>query len=122
MPGAASTGAGAVDVGAAGYGVLRGAVDAVSGAVAAAGDVCTRASTLLGLVHEHLMPEGRRVPDGLDSRIAAFDPGGRLLEELVGENVVSGLATSLVVLMGHGISIDDSLVATLPDYNKEQSA
>ena len=32
MPGAASTGAGAVEVAAAGSGVLRGAVDAVSGA------------------------------------------------------------------------------------------
>ena len=97
-------------------------MDAESGAVAAAGDVCARASTLLGLVHEHLMPEGRRVPEGLDARIAAFGPGGRLLEDLVGENVVSGLSTSLVVLMGHGISIDDSLVATVHDYTKEQSA
>ena len=68
------------------------------------------------------MPEGKRVPDGLDSRVAAFGLGGHLLEELVGENVVSGLATSLVVLMGHGIYIDDSLVATVPDYTKEQSA
>ena len=60
-------GAGAVEVAAAGSGVLRGSVDAMSGVVAAAGDVCARASTLLGLVHEHLMPEGRRVPEGLDS-------------------------------------------------------
>ena len=106
---------------ASGSGVLRGAVDSMSGVVVVAGDFCTRASTLLGLVHEHLMTEGRRVPEGLDSRIAAFGPGGRLLEELVGENVVSGLATSLVVLMGHEISIDDSLVETVPDYTKEQS-
>ena len=121
MLGAASTGAGAVDVAAAGSGVLRGAVDAMSGAVPAAGDVCARASTLLGLVHEHLMPENKKVPDGLDSRVAAFGPGGSLFEELVGENVVSGLATSLVVLMGHGISIDDSLVETIPDYTDEQT-
>ena len=114
-------GAGAVEVAAAGSGVLRGAVDAVSGSVAAAGVVYARASTLLGLVHEHLMTQGRWVPEGLDSRIAAFGPGGRLLEELVRENVVSGLPTSFVVLMGHGISIDDSLVATVPRYTKEQS-
>ena len=44
------------------------------------------------------------------------------LEHISNKNVVSGLATSLVVLMGHGISIDDSLVATMPNYTKEQSA
>ena len=122
MPDAASAGASAVEVAASGSGVLRGAVDAMSGAVAAAGDVCARASTLLGLVHEHLMPENKQVPDGLDSRVTAFGPGGSLLEGLVGENVVSGLAKSLVVLMEHGVSIDDSLVATVPNYTKEQSA
>ena len=67
VPGAASTGASAVKVAASGSSVLRGAVDAMSGAVAAAGDVCVWASTLLGLVHEHLMPENMKVPDGLDS-------------------------------------------------------
>ena len=34
---------------------------------------------------------------------------------------MSGLSTSLVVLMGHGISIDDSLVETIPNYTDEQS-
>ena len=57
MPGAASAGARAVEVAASGFGVLRGAVDAMSGAVAAARGVCARASTLVGLSHEYLMPE-----------------------------------------------------------------
>ena len=122
MLGAGSVGAGPVEAAATGFGVLRGAVDAVSGAVVAAGDVCARASTLLGLLHEHLMSEGTKVPKGLDSRIAAFGPGGGLLEELIRENMVSGLATSFVVLMGHVVSIDDSLVATVPRYTKEQRA
>ena len=114
-------GARAVEAAASGSGVLRGAVDAMLGAVAVARGVCGRASTLVGLVHEYLMPEDEKLPAGLDARVAAFGPGGSLLEGLVGENVVSGLSTSLVVLMGHGITIDDSLVETIPDYTKEQS-
>src|SRR3954467_5775143 len=102
-------------------GVLREAVDAMSGAVAAATDVCSRASTLVGLAHEHLMPEGEKVPAGLDARVSAFGPGANLLEGLVAENVVSGLSTSLVVLLGHGISIDDSMVEAIPDYTNEKS-
>ena len=57
-------------------GVLQGAVDAVAGAVAVVGDVCARASDLLGLAHEHLMPEVSKVLDGLDARVAAFGPKG----------------------------------------------
>src|SRR3954462_15247822 len=93
----------------------------MSGFVAAATDVCSRASTLIGLVHEHLKPEGTKVPDGLDAHVSAFGPGANLLEGLVAENMVSGISTSLVVLMGHGISIDDSLVEAIPDYTKAQS-
>ena len=122
MLAAGSVGAGTVEAAAAGSGVLRGAVDAVSGAVVAAGDVCARASTLLGLLHEHLMPEGTKVPEVLDSRVSAFGPNGGRLEELIRENVVSGLATSFVVLLGHGIPIEDSLVDSVPRYTKEQSA
>ena len=114
-------GVGAVEAAAAGSSTLRGAVDALSGVVVAAGDVCARASTLLKLLHEHLMPEGTKVPEGLDSRVATFGPDGGRLEELVRENVVSGLATSFVVLLGHGIPIEDSLVDSVPCYTKEQS-
>ena len=32
---------------------------------------------------------------------------------------MSGSSTALAFLMGHGISIDDSLVKTIPDYSKE---
>ena len=106
---------------ASGSGVLRGAVDAMSAAVDVAKWDCARASTLVGLVHQHLMPENVKVPAGLDARVAAFGNGGDLLEDLVGETVVSGLSTSLVVLMGHGVAIDDSLVETVPDYTDEQS-
>ena len=94
-------------------------MDAVAGAVAAVGNVCARASDLLGLAHEHLMPEGSKVPDGLDARVAAFGPKGGRMAELVAESVVSGSSTALAVLMGHGISIDDSLVKTIPDYYEE---
>ena len=111
-----------MEVAASGSRVLRGAVDAMSGAVAVAKDVCTQASNLVGLAHEYLMPEGTKVPAGLNTRVAAFSPGGKRLEALVAENVVSGLSTSLVVLMGHGTSIDDSLVETIPDYTDEQCA
>ena len=109
-----------MEVAASGSGVLRGVVDAMSGAIAVAKGVCARASTLVGLAHEYLMLEGEEVPAGLDARVAAFGPDGKRLEGLVAENMVSGLSTSLVVLMGHGISIDDSLVETIPDYTNEQ--
>ena len=41
--------------------------------------------------------------------------------ELVAESMVSGSSTALTVLMGHGVSIDDSLVETVPVYTDEQS-
>ena len=115
-------GVSATEVVASGSGVLRGAVDAMSTAVDVAKGVCARASTLVRLAHEYLMPEDEKVLAGLDARVAAFGPDGKLLEGLVSENVVSGLSTSLVVFMGHGITIDDSLVETIPGYTDEQSA
>ena len=59
------------------------------------------------------------MPDGLDARVAAFVPKGKRMVELVAESVVSGSSTALAVLMGHVISIDDSLVKTIPDYSVE---
>ena len=44
------------------------------------------------------------------------------MEGLIRENVVSGLATYFVVLLGHGVPIEDSMVDSLPDYTEEQSA
>src|SRR3954463_11628988 len=95
-------GVGAVEAAAVGSSTLRGAVDAVSGAAGAARDDCARASTLLKLLHEHLLPDETKRPEGLDSQVAAFTPNGGQLEDLIRENVVSGLATSFVVLMGLG--------------------
>ena len=65
------------------------------------------------------MPEVSKVPDGLDARVDAFGPKGERMVDLVAESVVSGSYTALAVLMGHGISIDDSLVKTIPDYSEE---
>ena len=118
---AAAIGANPVEDAASGSGVLQGAVDAISGAVAVVGDMCTQASDLVGLAHEHLMPEGEKVPAGLSARVAAFGLGGERLVELVAESVVSGSSMALTVLMGHGVSIDDSLVETVPVYTDEQS-
>ena len=41
---------------------------------------------------------------------------------MIRENVVSGLATSFVVLLGHGVPIQDSMVDSVPGYTEEQSA
>ena len=106
----------------AGSSALRGAVDAVSGAAGAARDVCARASTFLKLLHEHLLPDETKRPEGLDAQVAAFGPNDGQLEDLIHENVVSGLATSFVVLLGHGVPIEDSMVDSVPRYTKEQSA
>ena len=43
------------------------------------------------------------------------------MEDLIRENVVSGLATSFVVLLGHGVPIQDSMVDSVPRYTKERS-
>src|SRR4051812_39287931 len=103
-----------------GSGILQGVVDAVADVVAVVEDVCARASNLVGLAHEHLMPEGTKVPDVLGARVAAFGPDGKYMVELVAESVVSGSSTALVVLIGHGVSFDDSLVETIPQYSGDQ--
>ena len=112
----------AVGAAAVGLDTLRGVLDVVSGAARVARDVCARASTLLKLLHDHMFPDEERRPEGLDSQVAAFGPNGDQLEGLVRENVVSGLAASFVVLLGHGVHIEDSMVDSLPDYTDEQSA
>ena len=43
------------------------------------------------------------------------------MEDLIRKNVVSGLATSFVVLLGHGVPIEDSMADIVPRYTKEQS-
>jgi len=116
---AAAVGLKPMEVAASGSGVLQGAVDAVAGDVAAVGGVCARSSDLLRLAHEHLMPDASKVPVGLDVRIAAFGPKGERMAELVADSVVSGSSTALAVLMGHGISVDDSLVKTIPEYSEK---
>jgi hypothetical protein len=107
------------EVTASGSGVLKGAADALAGAVAAAEGVCTRASDLLRLVHEHLMPGVSEVPEGLDALVAAFGRKGERVGELVSDSLVSGSSTALAVLMGRGVSIDEAMVNTLPDYTPE---
>ena len=61
------------------------------------------------------------MPEGLDPLAAAFGAGGDLLESFVRETVVSGLATSFVVLLGRGVPIGDDMVEAVPDYIEEQS-
>ena len=118
--GAAAVGAKTKEAAASGSGILQGDVDAVADAVAVVEDVCARASNVVGLAYEHLMPEGTKVPDGLGARVAAFGPDGKDMVELVAESMVSGSSTALVVRIGHGVSFDDSLVETIPDYSDEQ--
>ena len=40
----------------------------------------------------------------------------------VRESVVSGLATSFVVLLWRGMPINDDMVATVPNYTEDQCA
>ena len=100
---------------------LHGAVDAVSSAADAVRAATDRAAAVLKLLHENVFPE-EDLPEGLDPLAAAFGAGGGLLESFVRETMVSGLATSFVVLLGHGVPLDDGMVATVPDYMNEQSA
>ena len=75
---------------------------------------------LLWVLLTSISSQKTKVPAGLEARVAAFVPRGELLEGLVAENVVSGLTTSLVVLMGHGVAVDDYLVKAIPDYTEQQ--
>ena len=90
LPDAAAIGANPVQDAASRSGVLQGVVDAMSGAVAVVGDISAQASDLVGLAHEHLMPEGTDMPNGLSAHVAAFSLGGERMVELVAESVVSG--------------------------------
>ena len=99
--------------------MLKGAVDALANAVAVAEGVCGRSVGLLRLVHEHLMPDAKEVPESLDSLVAAFDSAKERVGGLVRDSLVSGSSTALAVLMGHGISVDESLVESVPDCSPE---
>ena len=99
---------------------LHGAVDAVSSAADSVKAATGRAGAVLKLLHENVFPE-EDVPEGLDTLAAAFGADGSLLESFIRETVVSGLATSFVVILGRGVPLNDDMVATVPDYTEEQS-
>ena len=114
-----------VEVGATASGnldALCSAADVVSGAAGVVKDVYGRSLTLLKLLHEHMHPDEENRPEGLDLQVAEFGPNADRLEGLVRDTVVSVIATSFVVLLGHGVPIEDSMVDSLPDYTDEQSA
>ena len=67
-----------------------------------------------------MFPE-KDVPQGLGPLAGAFDKDDDFLEGFVRDNVVSGLETTFMVLMGHGMSIDyDTVVSSMPEYTREQ--
>ena len=92
---------------------MEGVVDSVKVAVG-------EASTILELLHDVVFAE-LDTPRGLDPLAGSFDKDRSFLESFARDNVVSGLETVFMVLMGHGVSIDyDAMVSTVPAYTEEQ--
>src|SRR4051812_31408060 len=103
-----------------GSNALRGILNAIEGAVDSVKAAVGGASAILELLHDVVFPKAE-VPQGLGALAGSFDKDGGFLESFARGNVVSGLETAFMVLMGHGVSIDyDAMVLTLPDCNEEQ--
>ena len=59
----------------------------------------------------------RDMPEGLGAQAAAFDRDGEFLQDLIRDSTVSGLETTFMVLLGHGVSIDfDVIVSSVPKF------
>ena len=103
-----------------GSNALHGAINTMEGVVEIARTAAAKASGVLGVLHESVFPD-KDMPEGLGPLAGAFDKEGDFLQDLVCDSTVSGLETMLMVLMGHGMSIDyDAVVSSVPEYTRAQ--
>lgn len=101
--------------------VLQGAIKAVEGNVELVKRAVEKASGALSAMHEGVFPD-KEVPSGFDALAGSFDAEGDFLREFARDCTVSGLETTLKVLLGHGVSIDvDAVVSSVPKYTSKQA-
>ena len=78
-----------------------------------------KASGALMALHEGVFPE-KEVPKDLDTLAGSFDAEGNFLLDFARDNTVCGLETTLMVLLGHGVSIDfETAMSSVHEYTAE---
>ena len=94
--------------------VLQGAIKAVEDTVELTKAATEKASSALVTLHEGVFPE-KEVPKELEELAGSFDAEGDFLADFARDNTVHGLESTLVVLLGHGVSCDfDRMVSSVP--------
>ena len=97
--------------------VLQGAVEAVEDVVELAKVTTEKASSALVTLHEGVFSE-KEAPKDLEELVGSFDAKGGFLADFARDNTVRGLETTLVVLLGHGVSCDfDKVVSLVPEVS-----
>ena len=80
-----------------------------------------KASGALTTLYESVFPD-KAVSKDLDSLAGSFDSEGGFLADFARNNTVCGLETTLLVLLGHGVSIDfGTVTSSVPDYTTAHS-
>ena len=101
--------------------MLQGAVKAVEDVMQLAKAATEKASSALVTLHEGIFPE-KEAPKELEELAGSFDAEGGFLEHFARDNTVRGLETTLMVLLGHGVSFDfDKVASSVPEYSTADS-
>lgn len=99
-----------------GSNVLHGAINAIGYTVEVAKAAAAEASSVLKVLHESLFPD-KEVQKELDALAGSVDKGGDILMDLACDNTMSALDITLMVLLGHGVSIDfDTILLSVSKY------
>ena len=97
--------------------MLHGAVKAVEDVVEVARTATEKALSALVTLHEGVFPE-KEAPKDLEELAGSFDAEGGFLADFARGNTVHGLETTLMVLLGHGVSFDfDKVASSVPEYS-----
>ena len=101
--------------------MLHGAVKAMEDIAELARTATEKASRALVTLHEGIFPE-KEVPKDLKELAGSFDAEGGFLADFARDNTVRGLETTLMVLLGHGVSFDfDKVASPVPEYSAADS-
>ena len=104
-----------------GSNVLQVAIKVVEGNVELIKCAVEKASGALTAMHEGVFPD-KEVPRGFDALAGSFDVEGEFLRDFARDCTVSGLETTLKVLLGHGMSIDfDTAVSSVSKFTSKQA-
>ena len=97
--------------------MLGGAIKAVEDIAELAKAAAEKASSALVTLHKGIFPE-KEVSTDLEELAGSFDAEGDYLTDFARENTVRGLETTLMVLLGHGVSCDfDKVTSSVPEFS-----